>query len=302
MNYGEIGLLKPLIKTIHNFIFEHFFIVLRQIVAIIFLCRNSRVEKGLVMDKLSVYIVTLNEEERLGLTIQAALQVADEIIIVDSGSTDKTLEIARKLGANTVYHAWKNISAQKNFAQDLCNNDWVLSLDADEVLSEELIKEINELKENHVADAYKIRILDMCPGDVKPRCFAKRYNQVRLYNRTKANMPDDLTHDRVIVYEKAKIVQLKGQIYHFSYQSLRQLWVKYNLYTDEMLVTSLAKGKNYFKFRLLYEFPYQFVRYYFWKRFFMYGTWGFIMSMSLAYFRFLKIAKFIEYKMLNHKK
>lgn len=256
--------------------------------------------KGYLMIKLSVYIVTLNEEGRLGSTLAAARQVADEIIVVDSGSTDKTMEIAQSFGAQAIYHQWKNISSQKNFAQDLCSNDWVLSLDADEVLSPELIAEINKLKTNPAADAYKLHIMDMYPGDSKPRLFAKRYNQVRLYNRKKANMPDDLTNDRVIVAEDAKVAQLKGKVLHYSYFSLQQLWFKYNMYTDEMLNTTLAKGKHYSLGRLIIEFPYQFLRYYFWKRLFLVGTWGFIMAMSLAYFRFLKIAKYIEYR-LQHK-
>lgn len=252
------------------------------------------------MVKVSVYIVTLNEEGRLVATLTAARQVADEIIVVDSGSTDKTLEIAQSLGAKVVYHQWKNISSQKNFAQDLCSNDWVLSLDADEVLSPELINEINKLKVDPKADAYKLHIIDMYPGDKKPRVFAKRYNQVRLYNRQKANMPDDLTNDRVIVSEGAKVAQLNGKVLHYSYFNLQQLWFKYNMYTDEMLKTTLAKGKHYSLGRLIIEFPYQFLRYYFGKRLFLVGTWGFIMAVSLAYFRFLKIAKYIEYS-LQHK-
>ena len=98
--------------------------------------------------KLSVYIVTLNEEKRLEKTLQAVQQVADEILIVDSGSTDKTKEIAEKYNAKFIFHKWKNISSQKKFAQDTCENDFVLSLDADEVLSPRLIEEINQVKSN----------------------------------------------------------------------------------------------------------------------------------------------------------
>jgi len=91
------------------------------------------------MVKLSVYLVTLNEEKRLEKTLKAASKVADEIVVVDSGSTDKTKDIALKYKAKFIFHEWKNISAQKHFAQNECKNDWVLSLDADEVLSEKLI-------------------------------------------------------------------------------------------------------------------------------------------------------------------
>lgn len=203
--------------------------------------------------KLSVYLVTLNEELRLDKTLKAASEVADEIVVVDSGSTDKTAEIAEKYHAKFLFHKWKNISAQKHFAQNKCANDWVLSLDADEVLSDELIAEIKRIKQNPTADAYKMKICDMLPGDKKPRIFAKTYNQVRLYNRKKANMPDDLTHDRVVLGENCSVEQLKAKVNHYSYISLTQLWFKLNMYTDELVQTALKKKQKIFALAPLYR-------------------------------------------------
>lgn len=251
------------------------------------------------MVKISAYIVTLNEEKRLGKTLQALKKVADEIFVIDSGSTDKTQEIAEKYGAKFLFHKWKNISAQKHYGQELCHNDWVLSLDADEVLSPELIAEIKEKMKNPAADAYRIKICDMLPGDKKPRLFAKTYNQVRLYNRKKNNMPDDLTHDRVVVGEGAVVEQLESKVFHYSYISLTQTWFKLNMYTDELVKTAVEQGRKYSKLRLYTEFPRQFLVYYFKKRYFLYGTCGFWMATTYAYFRFLKIAKWFEWKALN---
>lgn len=251
------------------------------------------------MVKISAYIVTLNEEKRLGKTLQALKKVADEIFVIDSGSTDKTQEIAEKYGAEFLFHKWKNISAQKHYGQELCHNDWVLSLDADEVLSPELIAEIKEKMKNPTADAYRIKICDMLPGDKKPRLFAKTYNQVRLYNRKKSNMPDDLTNDRVVVGEGAVVEQLESKVFHYSYISLTQTWFKLNMYTDELVKTAVEQGRKYSKLRLYTEFPRQFLVYYFKKRYFLYGTCGFWMATTYAYFRFLKIAKWFEWKALN---
>lgn len=251
------------------------------------------------MVKISAYIVTLNEEKRLGKTLQALKKVADEIFVIDSGSTDKTQEIAEKYGAKFLFHKWKNISAQKHYGQELCHNDWVLSLDADEVLSPELIAEIKEKMKKPTADAYRIKICDMLPGDKKPRLFAKTYNQVRLYNRKKSNMPDDLTHDRVVVGEGAVVEQLEAKVFHYSYISLTQTWFKLNMYTDELVKTAVEQGRKYSKLRLYTEFPRQFLVYYFKKRYFLYGTCGFWMATTYAYFRFLKIAKWFEWKALN---
>ncbi len=253
------------------------------------------------MIKLSVYIVTLNEEKRLDRTLKAASEVADEIVVVDSGSTDQTKEIALKNKAKFLFHEWKNISSQKNFAQNQCQNDWVLSLDADEVLSADLIEEIKEIKKNPTFDAYKVKICDVLPGDKKPRLLAKTYNQVRLYNRKKANMPDDLTHDRVVLGEVCQVAQLKSKIWHYSYVSLTQLWFKLNMYTDELVQVALKKNKKYSKLRLYTEMPRQFLFYYFCRRYCMYGTCGFWMATSYAYFRFLKIAKWFEWQALNKK-
>jgi len=253
------------------------------------------------MVKLSVYLVTLNEELRLEKTLKAASKVADEIIVVDSGSTDKTEKIAKKFKAKFIFHKWKNISSQKHFAQNKCANDWVLSLDSDEVLSDELINEIKQIKKKPTADAYKIKIRDMLPGDKKPRCFAKTYNQVRLYDRTKSNMPDDLTHDRVVLGESVKVEQLKPIIHHYSYVSLAQLWFKLNMYTDELVKVAVEKNKKYSKLRLYTEMPRQFLFYYFMRRYCLYGTCGFWMATSYAYFRFLKIAKWFEYQALHKK-
>ena len=251
------------------------------------------------MVKISAYIVTLNEEKRLGKTLQALKEVADEIFVIDSGSTDKTQEIAEKYGANFLFHKWKNISAQKHYGQELCHNDWVLSLDADEVLSPELIAEIKEKMKNPTADAYKMKICDMLPGDKKPRLLAKTYNQVRLYNRKKSNMPDDLTNDRVVVGKDAVVEQLQAKVFHYSYISLTQTWFKLNMYTDELVKTAVEQGRKYSKLRLYTEFPRQFLIYYFKKRYFLYGTCGFWMATTYAYFRFLKIAKWFEWKALN---
>lgn len=251
------------------------------------------------MVKISAYIVTLNEEKRLEKTLQALKKVADEIFVIDSGSTDKTQEIAEKYGAKFLFHKWKNISAQKHYGQELCHNDWVLSLDADEVLSPELIAEIKEKMKNPTADAYKMKICDMLPGDKKPRWLAKTYNQVRLYNRKKSNMPDDLTHDRVVVGEGAAVEQLEAKVFHYSYVSLTQTWFKLNMYTDELVKTAVKEGRNYTRLRLYTEFPRQFLVYYFKKRYFLYGTCGFWMATTYAYFRFLKIAKWFEWRALN---
>jgi len=257
------------------------------------------------MMKLSVYIVTLNEEERLERTLEAASRVADELLVVDSGSSDRTEEIAKRYGARFEYHAWKNISSQKQYAQNACRYDWVLSLDADEVLSDKLIDEILILKSAVSCDernVYRFRIVALYPGETKPGLFANSYNLVRLYNRCHCSMPDNLTHDRVPLQEVTRVHQMRYPVHHFSYITLAKLWQKYNAYSDELIKTAIASGKGYSRLRLLFEFPVQFLRYYLIRGQILHGMWDFISAVNSAYFRFLKVAKYIEYQRLKEKK
>ena len=98
-----------------------------------------------------------------------------------------------------------------------------------------------------------------------------------------------------------EVGQLKNLVYHYSYISLTQSWFKYNMYTDELLTTYIATGKKYSKLRLIIEMPYQFFRYYILKRQFLNGWFGFINAVSLSFFRFLKIAKCVEYDLSKSK-
>ncbi len=250
------------------------------------------------MVKISAYVITFNEEKRLGKTLDALERVADEIVVVDSGSTDKTEEIARQHAKVRFMHRdWISYANQKNFAQNQCVNEWLLSIDADEVLSDELIAEINRVKKDPLYVVYKVRIGDMFPGFKRPRRFTKMYNLERLYHRDYATMyPDLLTKDRIALTEDVRVGQLKGLVYHYSYLTLENQINKLNRFTNQVIETALSEGKHYSRIRLVTEFFRQFFCYYIIKRQFLNGRWGFVSAVTLAYFRFLKIAKWFEWK------
>ena len=252
--------------------------------------------------KLSVYFITKNEEQRLENSLKAAAKVADEIIVVDSGSTDKTIEIAKKYKAKIFHHKWKSYCDQKSFAEKKCSSDWVLMLDADEVLSAELIAEIKQIKKNPQHHAYEVKICNMFPGDVKPRVFAQSFKAVRLYNRKFAHMPPDLWNkDRIRVQAEEKIVRLTGKIYHYCFLTIDQATAKYNLHSSELAHAVVEEKRSFSCLRLYTEFPRQFLRYYFFKRYFLLGVQGVVQAMVLAHFRFLKVAKWFEWKSLHKK-
>ncbi len=251
--------------------------------------------------KLSVYIVTLNEEKRIGRTLEAASKVADEIVLVDSGSTDNTIKIADKYGANIFFNKWESYCKQKSFAEKKCSFDWVLMLDADEVLSQELIDEIiNWKKKTPKFQAYNIKICNMFEQDETPRRFAQSFNVVRLYNRQFAFLPPDLNNkDRVKVEKGEPIGQMNGIIHHYCILSIEQAVAKYNLHSTELLKAVVNENRKFSRLRLVTEFPRQFLRYYFIKKYCLLGSQGFIQAMILAYFRFLKIAKWFEWEENN---
>lgn len=255
------------------------------------------------MNKISAYLITQDEEARLPRTLEAIRQVADEIVIVDSGSTDATLEIALKYHARIFKRQWISYANQKNFAQNQCKYQWLLSLDADEVLSPALIEEINELKvKGPKYKAYNLKIADILPG-IKYKRGTRTYKIMRLYDRDYATMHKDLlTEDRITLTKKVPVGLLHAPVFHYSFLDIAHQVAKLNHYTDDVQEVIIKKKKHYSQIRLYFEFPRQFFHYYIMKRYIIHGMWGFIAAMNLAYARFLKIAKYMERTKLGQHK
>lgn len=254
------------------------------------------------MIKISAYLVTKNEEKRLPATLSAISAVADEIVVVDSGSTDKTMEIALLFGARFIHNDWISIGHQVKFAEEQCINDWVLRLDADEVLSDALIQEILNEKNNPEYDAYYLRIGDMFPGYSYPKRWVKHYKLIRFYNKKKLAMSGRLGHDDVVPLAgniKTKI--LYNFVKHYSYTTLHELLEKRNIETDRQVSRAILEHKNYSPWRMFGAVFFNTFKFFILYRYFLFGWWGFIISLDNAYMRFLKFAKFYEYhKKLEH--
>lgn len=172
---------------------------------------------------ISVVIVAKNEEKKIGMVLDAVQSIADEIIVVDSGSTDQTIKIAESRGARTVFQEWLGYAAQKNFAIGLATNDWILSLDADEVLTPELQNEILELKETGELskfDGYKLpRILLI--GDTRVR-FGGFYPdaQLRLIKKGSGQFNDRMVHEAIKI--QGPVRTLHHHMLHYSYNSVEE--------------------------------------------------------------------------------
>lgn len=243
---------------------------------------------------LSCFLITKNEADRIGRTLEAVKDWAAEMVVVDCGSTDATCEIARRLGARVIHQDWLGFGAQKRFAEDQCRNAWVLNIDADEVVSPALAEEIAALlRGSPSASAYALRILDIYPGADKPRLWADDYRQPRLYDRRVVHFSTSAVHDSLeLAGVRAPV--LKGAVFHYSVRSIEDHMRKSLERARYNADHSKRKASLALRLRLVSEFPIAFVRYYFWRRHFTGGLMGFQIAMSAAYGRFARIAFMLE--------
>ena len=247
------------------------------------------------MINLSVYLVVQDEELRIKKTMDALVKVADEIVVVDSGSTDKTESIVREYTDKFYYNKFISIGHQVKVAEELCSNKWVLRLDADEELSDELIKEILDIKENPDCDGYFLRIGEVFPGYSKPNRWVKHYKLIRLYNREKMAMSGKHGHDDVdFICKSPKTRVLKNFVNHYSFISIAKTIEKYNIESGRLAERAIMQGKHYSPLRMFGCMTGNMMKYFILGRYFLLGWWGFIHSLNLGVLRFLKFAKYYE--------
>lgn len=251
------------------------------------------------MDKLpiSVIIITLNEADRIGALIDSVRGWVDEIILVDSGSQDETVNIAKQLGVNVIHHAWPGYGQQKRYAEEQASNDWLLNLDADERVTASLKREIVECfsQPTNMADGYHIAIHDMIYLTDKLNPITP-YNPIRLYRKSKGRYSESPVHDRVIMEANAKTGQLTGKIAHASIRNFSHRVEKMNAYSTAQVEDMVNKGRKPSKTRIIMEFWLSFMKRYFLKGYWRQGLIGYIYAMNYAYSRFLRQIKLYEHQ------
>ena len=244
------------------------------------------------MPGISVFLITRNEETRLDRTL-AALGWADQVVVVDSGSTDRTEEIARAAGAEFHSREWQGYGPQKLFAESLCRNDWLLNVDADEVVTPELAAEIQAVAAAGAAPGgYRVRIFNVYPGDRRPRRWANDYNVVRFYHRSVGSYRDHALFDRVEL--SVTPGQLTAPIHHFPLISWHHFVEKENSYTTYSAEQSRPRDRGVLILRLVFELPLSFLKFYVLRRH-LFGGWkGFMFALTAAFARTLRVAKMLE--------
>ncbi len=244
----------------------------------------------------SIFIIAKNEADRIGETIRAVRDLTDDLIVVDSGSTDGTQAVAEELGARVIFNEWPGYGPQKRFAEEQCRHEWLLNLDADEIVSSSLAAEIRSLFAAGEPDcqAYGIRIVETYPGEAVPHPLAYRIAPVRFYRKDAGRYSSSLVHDRVDLKPGTKVGKLKGLVHHRSIRSLGDQIAKLNFYTDQLALDLEVRGVSIPTWRVYFEFPAAFIKAYFGRLHFLRGTYGFLISMNYAIWRHLRLAKHYE--------
>ena len=243
------------------------------------------------MQKVSAVLITLNEELNLKRTLPQ-LSWCDEIIVVDSGSTDHTVQICRNFGCKVVHRAFDGYGTQKQFAVSLSRNNWILSIDADEVLSDELVNEIKREMEAPRGTGYLLPMNLVFLG--KEFTFGKESNRffLRLFNKQFGNFNNRKVHEGIeLTGEKIKF---KNKILHYSYKDISQYFKKLNTYSSFGAKLAFEKGKNKSVFTIVSTIPLNFIKYYLIHGNILNGANGFYWSVFNTYYHLIKYLKIRE--------
>ena len=244
------------------------------------------------MPKVSVTIITLDEEEHVGAAIESA-RWADEVILVDSGSRDATVDIARSKGVTVATRPWTGYVDQKNHAAGLASHDWILSLDADERIPPALADEIRALlAAEPPLHGYRMPRVTFHLGRwVRTTDFYPDF-QTRLYDRHAARWRGQYVHESVDV--DGTVGRLRNELEHYSFRDLDDHLARLNHYTALAARQMHEAGRRAGPLDLLVHPPAAFVRNYVLRRGFLDGTAGLTLSLVNAASVFLKLAKLWE--------
>lgn len=249
------------------------------------------------MRKLTVTIITKNEERNIARCLESIKEVADEIVVVDSGSTDQTESICRQFNVNFVFKNWEGYAAARNYAAALATNNWVLSLDADEALSEELKKSILFQKQSGDAATCSFKRLTNYCGKWIRHCGWYPDVKVRLYDRNSLTWVG-LIHEELSP-KPENITLLSGDLMHYSYYSISGHIQQADRFTTLSAQAAFEKGKRSNVLKIVFGPGVKFIKSYFFQLGFLDGLYGFIVCRISAQATFYK---YIKLWMLQRKK
>jgi len=253
------------------------------------------------MIKLSVVIITFNEDRNIGRCLSSIKLVADEIVVVDSFSTDKTQEICNSFGVRFIQNHFSGYIAQKNFALAQCQYDYILSLDADEALDETLIEQIGSIKNNWDADAYSFNRLTSHCGKFIYHCGWYPDIKIRLWDRRMGKWGGENPHDKVILSDNARKKHINGDLMHYSYYTLEEHVLQSNRFSTIAAQERFTNGitTNLLKIWLFPKF--RFFKDFYLRLGFLDGFQGYLICKFNSHEVFLKYSKLMQLQRDNKK-
>jgi len=244
--------------------------------------------------KISAVIITFNEERNIERCIKSLENVADEIIVVDSFSTDNTQAFCQKYNVKFVQQKWLGYAKQKNYANSLASYDLILSLDADEALSDELKNSILEIKKTSVPVAYSMnRCTNYCGKWIK-HCGWYPDKKVRIFDKNFAFWKDLQIHEEIVFSVETPVIHLKGDILHYSYYTIQEHINQANKFTDLTAKVAFEKNKKSSLFNIFFNPKWKFFSSFIIKGGFLDGYYGYLVCKISANATFLKYAKLRE--------
>lgn len=243
---------------------------------------------------ISCYIRTLNEERRIRDVVRAALQVAEDVVLIDSGSTDATLAIAEAEGARVIGQHWLGNGRQKRVGEDAARHDWVLDIDADEVVTPELAAEIRGVfAAGPQFQMYEVTLITVPPFGAPWRNFKRAY-RVKLYNKRHIRIPDHPAWDQFKVPPGAKLGKLHQPILHYAFAGMEHVIAKLNRASSVRAREAKLKPLWNVILRIVFGLPLYFLKEYFINGLIRGGVYGFAYACAIAFGRWLRDVKMYE--------
>lgn len=242
--------------------------------------------------QISVVIIALNEAERITNAIQSCQAFADEIVVVDGGSQDNTMQIAKAFGCQVYQNPWSGYAKQRNLGAAWAKFDWIFFIDADETIDSQLNRALLDWKQCPQIEASAFscdRVGDFLDGWLQGR----PESHIRLYNKTVLQINNVLVHERVVV-NAAPVGRLPGTILHQGFRNISETVIRFNRYTDLDAQESYNQGQRFNYWRLLLKPPAKFLQMYLWNYLWQQGVGGFTVSILWSYYIFLKEIKLYE--------
>lgn len=229
-----------------------------------------------MMIQLSVAIITLNEEKNIARCLESVKELADEIVIVDSNSTDNTENICKSFGARFIKHPFEGYGKQKRFAVSQAKHHYILSLDADEVVSEKLRISIKAMKENFIADGYTVNRMTNYGGKWIKHSGWYPDIKLRLFDRRKGEWTGVLIHEKFELHKSGKVEHLEGNLLHYSFYSVAEHQKQSEKFTSLGAQADYEKGKRAPFYKIWASPVVKFVKDYIFNLGFLDGKEGFI--------------------------